>query len=560
MRVLMLGWEFPPHLSGGIGTACEGLTRALAQAGVDVTFVLPEHAGGVDSGGGSVLTTARPSGDETSADAAPAPEAPNSASSSAPTSASRAPSVWVADDDLAQAGASARVRPGLGFGQGAGAPAEGAVPAGSDDEGAGSFRVERVAAWLPGAYAAAVPRAESPGTVAGTAGGRLWGSALEATPSDASAGGGSEAGSDGFGANRGGASGIDNGPRAGLHGSEILRQTRRYADACTELARRLTREAQARHAPGFDAVHAHDWTTFPAGAAVAEALGIPLIVHVHATEFDRSGEVGAPSGDPIRRIEQEGFARAARVLAVSRRTRTVLESRYGVDPSRIRVIYNAASPGSPVSPAGSPAAAAPAPELAAPAAASAAAAAFTAAIKPEDRVVLFLGRLTAQKGPGYFLEAARAVIEKRPDTMFVVAGSGDRLAESIQRVEDAGIADRFVFTGFLRGADVQAVFDRADVYVMPSVSEPFGIAPLEAIQRGVPVIISRQSGVSEVLDHALKVDFWDTEELANQILAILNHPTLGDTLRAHASVQVRGLTWAGAAERVVEAYREALGG
>ena len=536
MRVLMLGWEFPPHLSGGIGTACEGLTRALSEAGVEITFVLPEHAGEVDPGGGSVLTTL------------PAAE-------DAREGGTRVPEVWVADAELAEEGARARVRPGLGFGGPPATPGSAAstvqVPA--DNAGPAGFSVERVDARLPNAYDAAATRAEAAGTIAGDAGGRLWGGVSYEPSGEPAATGDADARPPAGGRAPAPAGRSPEVP-SGVSPSEILGQTRRYADACVTLARRLAGEAEATGGAGFDAVHAHDWTTFPAGVAVAAALGVPLVVHVHATEYDRNGEAEPGEGHPIRRIEAEGFSAARRVLAVSRRTRAVLEERYGVDPAKIRVVYNAATP-APASASGK----VPGAEVE-PAAGAEAASGFTAGIGPDDRVVLFLGRLTAQKGPGYFLEAAKAVLARRPDTTFVVAGSGDRLEESMQKVKSSGIAERFVFTGFLRGDDVRAMYDRADVYVMPSVSEPFGIAPLEAAQRGVPVIISKQSGVSEVLDHALKVDFWDTEELANQILAVLNHQALGATMRAHASVQVRKLTWSGAADRVIEAYREAAGG
>ncbi len=441
------------------------------------------------------------------------------------------------------------MRPGLQFGTApaAAAPPERAGRAGrAEASGDGVFTVERVDARIPGAYDAAAPAAEARGTVAGDAGGRLWGGvAFEPLAgSDDRPHPGGEAAPDAAGGGDADAEAGAEAPRRGVPEAEIVRQTRRYADACTELARRLTAEAAATGTPGFDAVHAHDWTTLPAGVAVAEALGLPLVAHVHATEFDRHGEGEPGVDDPIRRIEREGLARASRVLAVSRRTRDTLVDRYGVDPDRVRVVYNAASPEAPAE-----------------AEASAdAPAGFEASIPPDAKVVLFLGRITAQKGPGYFLEAARAVLARQPETLFVVAGDGDRLSESMRKVREGGLAKSVIFTGFLRGDDVRAMYDRADLYVMPSVSEPFGIAPLEAAQRGVPVIVSKQSGVSEVLDHALKVDFWDTEELANQILAVLNHPTLGATMRAHASVQVRGLTWAGAAERVMEAYGEAVAG
>ena len=172
--------------------------------------------------------------------------------------------------------------------------------------------------------------------------------------------------------------------------------------------------------------------------------------------------------------------------------------------------------------------------------------------------MLFLGRVTMQKGPEYFLRAAKRVLEKVSDVKFVVAGSGDRLVESVRLVEEAGMAEHFVFTGFLKGRDVESVYRMADVFVMPSVSEPFGIAPLEAISNDVPVIISKQSGVSEVIRHALKVDFWDVDEMANKIVAVLTYPPLGKTMRDHATVELRRLTWDGAAEQCLSVYRSVV--
>lgn len=181
-------------------------------------------------------------------------------------------------------------------------------------------------------------------------------------------------------------------------------------------------------------------------------------------------------------------------------------------------------------------------------------------IQSKDRIVLFLGRITMQKGPEYFIRAAKRVLEKAPNAKFVVAGSGDMAVGMIEEAAQLGIGHRVLFTGFLRGSDVDRVFRMADVYVMPSVSEPFGIAPLEAMRNDVPVIISKQSGVSEVLTHALKVDFWDIDEMANKIVAVLRHPPLGQTLREHGSFELRRLTWDGAAKKCGEIYGKAIGG
>jgi glycosyltransferase involved in cell wall biosynthesis len=179
-------------------------------------------------------------------------------------------------------------------------------------------------------------------------------------------------------------------------------------------------------------------------------------------------------------------------------------------------------------------------------------------IESGDKLVLFLGRITMQKGPEYFIAAAKRVLEKVQNVKFVLAGSGDMAERMIELAANIGIGHKVIFTGFLRGKDVQRVFDMADCYVMPSVSEPFGIAALEAIHHDVPVILSKQSGAAEVLTHALKVDFWDIDEMANKIVAVLRHPPLSQTLREHGEFELRRLTWDGAAAKCVEVYETAI--
>ncbi|NJK33122.1 MAG: glycosyltransferase family 4 protein [Deltaproteobacteria bacterium] len=179
-------------------------------------------------------------------------------------------------------------------------------------------------------------------------------------------------------------------------------------------------------------------------------------------------------------------------------------------------------------------------------------------IEAKDKIVLFLGRITMQKGPEYYIRAAKRVLEKIPNVKFLVAGSGDMARRSIEYAAELGIGHKVLFTGFLRGADVQRVFKMADLYVMPSVSEPFGIAPLEALANGTPALISRQSGVSEVLQNVLKVDFWDVDDMANKIVAVLKHPPLRQALREHGTMEVRNLTWDGAAQKCEAVYQEAV--
>jgi glycosyltransferase involved in cell wall biosynthesis len=304
------------------------------------------------------------------------------------------------------------------------------------------------------------------------------------------------------------------------YGGDLMAKVRAYA----ELATRLALEYD------FDVVHAHDWMTYLAGMASAEVSGKPLVVHVHSTEFDRSGE---HVNQPVYDIERAGMHAADRVITVSFLTRALVMARYAVAPDKIDVVYNAINHDTDDDP--------PIPS-----------------IERDEKIVLFLGRITMQKGPDYFVRAAKRVLEVMDNVRFIMAGSGDMARASIELAADLGIGHKVLFTGFLRGPDVERVFRMADLYVMPSVSEPFGIAPLEAIRHDVPVIISRQSGVSEILTHALKVDFWDVDELANKIIAVLRHPPLHATLRQHSRFEVRRLRWEDSAARCVEAYGKAI--
>jgi glycosyltransferase involved in cell wall biosynthesis len=307
------------------------------------------------------------------------------------------------------------------------------------------------------------------------------------------------------------------------YGGNLFDEIQRYAVLAAEVARQ----------ENFDVVHAHDWMTFPAGMAVAALKGVPLVVHVHSTEFDRSGE---HVNQRIYDIERRGMHAAMKIIAVSHLTRSLIMEHYGISPQKVEVVYNAIeSNGNGTDPQ-------------------------KYNIARHEKIVLFLGRITMQKGPEYFLAAAKKVLEVMDNVKFVMAGSGDMIRRTIEMAAAMGIGHKVLFTGFLRGGDVGKVFEMADLYVMPSVSEPFGIAPLEAMSHDVPVIISKQSGVSEVLTHALKVDFWDIDEMANKIIAVLRHPPLASTLRQHGSFEVRRLNWADSAKQCVEVYEKAIGG
>jgi glycogen synthase len=304
------------------------------------------------------------------------------------------------------------------------------------------------------------------------------------------------------------------------YGTDMYTEVHRYAAIAAELSEHEE----------FDIVHAHDWMTYPAGIAVSALNKRPLVVHVHSTEFDRSGE---HVNQMIYDIERQGMERADKIIAVSHFTRNTVISRYGINPDKVEVIYNGLERNGNWS-------------------------LNDTNIEKNEKIVLFLGRITMQKGPEYFLRAAKKVLEVMDNVRFVMAGSGDLMHRTIELAAELGIGQKVLFTGFLRGDDVQKIYKMADLYVMPSVSEPFGIAPLEALDHDVPVIISKQSGVSEVLTHALKVDFWDVDEIANKIVAVLKYPPLRLTLRSHGNYEVRKLRWRDSAAKCVKIYEEML--
>jgi glycogen(starch) synthase len=427
VRVFMLGWEFPPFISGGLGTACYGLTRAMDQLGVKVTFVLPK---------------------------------------------------------MVQSEYATHVR---------------LLTPGSRRRQA--HRVKKAATWrnvrfrpIRSPLQAYVTADAYVGKIEQFLGLRR--------ATERRTGGGADL--------RGG---VD-------YSGDLYQEVHRYASIAAELAAE----------EDFDVIHAHDWMTYPAGIAVAEMTGKPLVVHVHSTEFDRSGE---HVNQMVYDIEREGMERADKVIAVSHLTRSTVLSRYGIPPEKVEVVYNGVER-------------------------NRACPMRNMSIKRDEKLVLFLGRITMQKGPEYFLQAARKVLEVMPNVKFVMAGSGDMMYRAVELAAGLGIGQKVLFTGFLRGDDVSRIYRLADLYVMPSVSEPFGIAPLEALDNDVPAIISKQSGVSEVLRHVLKVDFWDVNEMANKIVAVLKYPPLQMTLRSHGNFEVRKLRWKDAARNCLRVYREML--
>lgn len=449
MRVFMLGWEFPPFISGGLGTACYGLTKAMSGIGTDIVFVLPRPVATPFSTHVRLV-------------------APREGSTLA------SPATEFRLDEFENV----------------------------------TFRTVNAAINnpynTPASYAETVVEERKKQVIATPV-------TPPAPTPEATAnaqGNGTEAASRG---------------KPGQYSGDLFQEIQRYAALASEIARNET----------FDVVHAHDWMTFPAGMAVAGLKGVPLIVHVHSTEFDRAG---MHIDQRIYDIERRGMHAALKVIAVSYLTKNLITHHYGIDESKVDVVYNAIeSNGN----------------------------GFDEekySIHNDEKIVLFLGRITMQKGPEYFLAAAKKVLEVMDNVKFVMAGSGDLTRRTIEMAASMGIGHKVLFTGFLRGPDVEKVFKMADLYVMPSVSEPFGIAPLEAMSHDVPVIISKQSGVSEVLTHALKVDFWDVNEMANKIIAVLRHPPLASTLRQHGSFEVRRMSWTDAARACVEVYEKAVAG
>lgn len=306
---------------------------------------------------------------------------------------------------------------------------------------------------------------------------------------------------------------------SGKYGVNLMEEVSRYAIVASSLAKENE----------YDVIHAHDWLTYPAGIAAKKISGKPLVVHVHATEYDRSGENVNPT---VYDIERSGMAEADLVITVSNLTRQIVVERYGIDPDKVITVHNAVEPIDK-------------PDL------------ENVKKHVKEKVVTFLGRVTFQKGPDYFIEAANKVLKKDPNVRFVMAGSGDLLNRMIRRVAQLHIGTKFHFTGFLAGAEVDTMFAMSDVYVMPSVSEPFGISPLEAMRSNVPVVISKQSGVAEILKHALKVDFWDIDALADAIYGLLHYDGLNRMFIRYGKEEVNNLKWDNASFKILEVYKKA---
>ena len=279
-----------------------------------------------------------------------------------------------------------------------------------------------------------------------------------------------------------------------------------------------------------DVIHSHDWLTYPAGIHAKNVTGKPLVIHVHATDFDRSRGNVNPT---VFGIEKDGMHHADHIITVSNLTRQTVIEKYGIDPAKVTTVHNAVIPLSDD---------------------------LLSIPKPEnkEKVVTFLGRITMQKGPEYFVEAAVKVLQKDHNVRFVMAGSGDMMDQMIALAAKRGIADRFHFTGFLRGRQVYEMLKASDVYIMPSVSEPFGISPLEAMQMGVPSIISKQSGCAEILNNVIKTDYWDIDAMADAIHSIISYPSMYESLKTEGIEEMKGITWEKAGQKVIDIYNQVI--
>jgi glycogen(starch) synthase len=422
MKVLMFGWEFPPHITGGLGTACFGLTKGLLKHGVEVQFVVPKAYG-----------------DESQ-------EAVRLINASDVTVMMNDPVFREYWNQITYMEIGSNLIPYVG-------------PEDFQQMVSENLNVKV------------------------------------------------EEGSRVF---------LEKFQFSGKYGHDLMEEVARYALVGASIAANSE----------FDVIHAHDWLTYSAGVAAKKISGKPLVVHMHATEFDRSGE---NYNENVYEIERKGMAEADRVITVSNLTRNIVIDRYHIDPDKVITVHNAVEPPDKA-------------EL------------LDAEKHVREKIVTFLGRITFQKGPEYFIEAACKVLERDQNVRFVMAGTGDLMEKMIRRVAKLKISSHFHFTGFLKGENVDRMFAMSDVYVMPSVSEPFGISPLEAMRSNVPVVISKQSGVAEVLNHVMKVDFWDVDAMADAIYGLLHYKSINDMFISNGSEEVNNLKWESAARKVADIY------
>ena len=289
----------------------------------------------------------------------------------------------------------------------------------------------------------------------------------------------------------------------------------------------------------YDVIHAHDWLTFRAGLRARQITGQPLICHVHSVESDRAGGESGSGNPLVQEIEELAFMLADKVIAVSQHTKNTIVRDYGIPADKIEVVHNSIE------------------KAAMPAISDSNMYVYMQALKAQGwKVIVNVGRLTVQKNLPNLLRAARLVVDRSPKTMFLIVGNGEQYHELLQQAAELGIGGNVLFTGFQRGQAWRDAFAVGDLFVMPSVSEPFGLTPLEAIQYGTPSLISRQSGVSEVISSCLKIDFWDINEMANQMVTAIEHEPLRRELTDNMRKEYSRLSWDSSVDKLHSIYRQ----
>jgi glycosyltransferase involved in cell wall biosynthesis len=418
MKALMFGWEFPPHILGGLGTASYGLTKGMWECGdMDITFVIPKPFGDEEHGFANII------------------------------GASQVPVAWRdVNRDYVDSRIGKLMNPDLYFRL--------------RDNIYADFNYMRT----------------------------------------------NDLGCIEF---------------SGRYPDNLLEEINNYSIMAGVIARTID----------CDVIHSHDWLTYPAGIHAKQVTGKPLVIHVHATDYDRSRGNVNPT---VFNIERDGMIHADHIITVSNLTRQTVIEKYGIDPAKVTTVHNAVIPLSE--------------ELL-----------NVQVTKPKEKIVTFLGRITMQKGPEYFVEAAAKVLKLDHNVRFVMAGSGDMMNKMINLAAERGISDRFHFPGFQKGKQVYEMLKASDVYIMPSVSEPFGISPLEAMQMGVPSIISKQSGCAEILSNVIKTDYWDIDAMADAIYSIITYPAMYNQLREDGLAEVNQITWDKAGRKVIDIYHKVLG-
>jgi len=303
-----------------------------------------------------------------------------------------------------------------------------------------------------------------------------------------------------------------------IYGPNLFAEVERYAQEASKIAQ--TQE--------HNIIHAHDWLTYKAGIQAKKISQKPLVIHVHATEFDRTGGHGV--NPYVYQIEKQGMELADHIIAVSNYTKNKIIQHYNIPKEKITVVHNAVD--------------------------------FSQEkireklnIRQKEKIILFLGRITIQKGPDWFIKLAKKILDHDKNFKFVVVGSGDMADQVINKAAELDIADKVLFTGFLRGPELDQIYQMAHFYVMPSVSEPFGITPLEAMRNHTPCLISKQSGVSEVIHHCLKADFWDIDDMANKIISILRYSDGYNQLKENSCNEVKKFTWDKPAQECLNVYK-----